>query len=294
MPENSISSDVFSHWSGQEVDDKWTVIGKKRDGILENEAAIPAANDRDDENRYVEYKLDSTPFEGNKVWSSLTDARTYEPRWDIRHNVKESDVSGTEDRSLTTPEASTTAKYIVDPSNAIQDTQRVKSETFPPVVRDYSPRTWSPFNPHFASPNLGSLWGLNPNFQHNTHHFAPEKFNDMGSYPEFQFGRPSPWKPSDISYHVKNAKPKVSSEVLKTLGIKQKTILSEETLPKFLHFNGYLCPGLFGYFGDVMDCRSFFICSWGVPYRFYCPSGTLWNPVESVCDWSRNVKCSKK
>lgn len=56
---------------------------------------------------------------------------------------------------------------------------------------------------------------------------------------------------------------------------------------------GYACPGLFGYFGDIMDCRSFFICSWGVPYRFYCPSGTLWNPAESVCDWSRNVRCRK-
>ncbi|KAL8558085.1 hypothetical protein ACOMHN_036744 [Nucella lapillus] len=57
-------------------------------------------------------------------------------------------------------------------------------------------------------------------------------------------------------------------------------------------YEGYACPGLFGFFGDVMDCRSFFICSWGVPYRFACPSGTLWNPARSVCDWSRDVTCS--
>ncbi|XP_076456323.1 uncharacterized protein LOC143290609 isoform X2 [Babylonia areolata] len=56
-------------------------------------------------------------------------------------------------------------------------------------------------------------------------------------------------------------------------------------------YEGYACPGLFGFFGDILDCRSFFICSWGVPYRFYCPSGTLWNPARSVCDWSRDVVC---
>ncbi|ESO86847.1 hypothetical protein LOTGIDRAFT_128569, partial [Lottia gigantea] len=47
------------------------------------------------------------------------------------------------------------------------------------------------------------------------------------------------------------------------------------------------------YFGDAHDCKAFFICSWGVPYRFHCPPGTIWSTAESVCNWSRDVTCQE-
>ncbi|XP_067685722.1 streptococcal hemagglutinin-like [Haliotis asinina] len=80
-----------------------------------------------------------------------------------------------------------------------------------------------------------------------------------------------------------------------SVGVRQKIVWSEPTLPQiFYQPDGYACPGLFGYYADAEDCRAFFICSWGVPYRFLCPKATLWNSIESVCDWSDNVNCSKK
>ncbi|XP_046357611.2 serine-rich adhesin for platelets-like [Haliotis rufescens] len=80
-----------------------------------------------------------------------------------------------------------------------------------------------------------------------------------------------------------------------SVGVRQKTVWSEPTLPQiFYQPNGYACPGLFGYYADADDCQAFFICSWGVPYRFLCPKATLWNSIESVCDWSNNVNCSRQ
>ncbi|XP_050405778.1 uncharacterized protein LOC126821401 isoform X2 [Patella vulgata] len=73
--------------------------------------------------------------------------------------------------------------------------------------------------------------------------------------------------------------------------VNQKTIWSESTQKHVTSPAGYSCPGLFGYYGDAHNCKAFFICSWGVPYRFHCPTGTMWSSKESVCDWNRNVIC---
>ncbi|XP_041371380.1 serine-rich adhesin for platelets-like [Gigantopelta aegis] len=82
---------------------------------------------------------------------------------------------------------------------------------------------------------------------------------------------------------------------LASLGIKQQTVVAEKPPAHSIYKNeANACSGLFGYYADLSDCRAFFICSWGIPYRFFCPHGTLWNPSEGVCDWALNVDCTRK
>ncbi|KAH9509775.1 hypothetical protein Btru_045165 [Bulinus truncatus] len=61
-----------------------------------------------------------------------------------------------------------------------------------------------------------------------------------------------------------------------------------------LAIDDFKCPGLFGYYTDSDNCSSFFMCSWGVSYRLQCSEGTLWNTVDSVCDWAANVSCDQR
>ncbi|GFS00699.1 hypothetical protein ElyMa_002820600 [Elysia marginata] len=54
----------------------------------------------------------------------------------------------------------------------------------------------------------------------------------------------------------------------------------------------FQCEQLFGHFGHPLDCQTFFACSWGVPHRFRCPHGSLFNQRKGICDWAANVPCS--
>ena len=44
-------------------------------------------------------------------------------------------------------------------------------------------------------------------------------------------------------------------------------------------------------FPDPTDCRSFFVCSNGVPIWVLCPDGLHFNDKLDVCDWPQNVPC---
>ncbi|CAD6198805.1 unnamed protein product [Caenorhabditis auriculariae] len=48
------------------------------------------------------------------------------------------------------------------------------------------------------------------------------------------------------------------------------------------------------FIADPEDCSTFYRCVWGRRVQMTCPSGTLFNPSLSVCDWPSEVKsCSK-
>ena len=47
-----------------------------------------------------------------------------------------------------------------------------------------------------------------------------------------------------------------------------------------------------GYYSDPKDCKSFYHCANGITYWKHCPGGLYFNPVNKVCDWPSNVKCT--
>ena len=40
------------------------------------------------------------------------------------------------------------------------------------------------------------------------------------------------------------------------------------------------------------DCSAFYQCSGAEKHQFFCPTGLVFNPDKSFCDWPRNVKCT--
>lgn len=47
-----------------------------------------------------------------------------------------------------------------------------------------------------------------------------------------------------------------------------------------------------GYYPDPKDCNSFYHCANGITYWKHCPVGLYFHPVNKVCDWPINVKCT--
>ena len=41
------------------------------------------------------------------------------------------------------------------------------------------------------------------------------------------------------------------------------------------------------------DCERFILCAQGKTLNKKCPDGLRYNARESVCDWSRNVRCNE-
>ncbi|XP_037078427.1 probable GPI-anchored adhesin-like protein PGA18 [Pollicipes pollicipes] len=54
----------------------------------------------------------------------------------------------------------------------------------------------------------------------------------------------------------------------------------------------FTCPQPNGLFSDPLDCQSYYNCGWGVPHHTTCPSGTLFDPAMSNCNWANLVSCS--
>ena len=40
------------------------------------------------------------------------------------------------------------------------------------------------------------------------------------------------------------------------------------------------------------DCSAFYQCSGAEKHQFFCPTGLVFNPDKSFCDWPSNVKCT--
>lgn len=53
------------------------------------------------------------------------------------------------------------------------------------------------------------------------------------------------------------------------------------------------CDGTHGYLPDPSDCGSFYMCSYGNPYRMPCLAGLVFNPDLMVCDHPSSYDCKE-
>ncbi|CDW54995.1 Acidic mammalian chitinase [Trichuris trichiura] len=55
----------------------------------------------------------------------------------------------------------------------------------------------------------------------------------------------------------------------------------------------FQCPSD-GLFPDPQSCNNFYQCAGGTAFKMQCPSGLMFNPKTSSCDYSSNVDCQEK
>ncbi|XP_046650258.1 probable endochitinase isoform X2 [Daphnia pulicaria] len=60
------------------------------------------------------------------------------------------------------------------------------------------------------------------------------------------------------------------------------TVTSAGTTP-------FACPGTNGAFPNPTNCRTFYMCSNGIPYLYDCPSNLVFNAATGNCDYEVNV-----
>ncbi|XP_046650259.1 integumentary mucin C.1-like isoform X3 [Daphnia pulicaria] len=60
------------------------------------------------------------------------------------------------------------------------------------------------------------------------------------------------------------------------------TVTSARTTP-------FACPGTNGAFPNPTNCRTFYMCSNGIPYLYDCPSNLVFNAATGNCDYEVNV-----
>ncbi|XP_076325216.1 uncharacterized protein LOC143233152 [Tachypleus tridentatus] len=53
------------------------------------------------------------------------------------------------------------------------------------------------------------------------------------------------------------------------------------------------CPEPYALFRDPHNCKRFYHCSHGIPYRKWCPADLHFNERLKVCDWPENACCEK-
>lgn len=53
-----------------------------------------------------------------------------------------------------------------------------------------------------------------------------------------------------------------------------------------------VCSTEEGFYASPRDCREFFRCHRGEPFRFRCPKGLVFNGVLKICDWPSNVNAA--
>ncbi|EFX74496.1 hypothetical protein DAPPUDRAFT_324314 [Daphnia pulex] len=60
------------------------------------------------------------------------------------------------------------------------------------------------------------------------------------------------------------------------------TVTSTGTTP-------FACPGTNGVFPNPTNCKTFYMCSNGIPYLYDCPSNLVFNAATGNCDYEVNV-----
>ena len=57
-----------------------------------------------------------------------------------------------------------------------------------------------------------------------------------------------------------------------------------------LSLSGF-CQTRAGHFKNPSDCRTFFVCIWGILHACACPPNTLFDEKIQVCNWDYMVTC---
>lgn len=72
------------------------------------------------------------------------------------------------------------------------------------------------------------------------------------------------------------------------------TVPPTTMIPKTTQGGSFVCPGN-GTYPDPAQCSNYYVCDNGTAFLFACPTGLVFNPAGSVCDWPSNVPgCNAK
>jgi len=54
----------------------------------------------------------------------------------------------------------------------------------------------------------------------------------------------------------------------------------------------FVCPMSDGHFPDSDKCDVYYTCAGGIPHKYTCQTGLMWNTLTNQCDWEQSVNCS--
>ena len=235
-----VSMEPFTRWAGTEVEDKWPAMKSR----LASAPGSASYNKRIARTRVFGNK-------GSNYNSFMVDLRqdhTHEPRWYDYVNARHGSRPSRKEASITTtltvnpsPSKDRSDDRKDAPSPKRKDSDSKFRSTFSYRYHP-SPSRWSPFSPQLVVPNLGTLWGLNPDPRLPRYEgklLKHQKLNDQGSPSRSKYIYPDASRPKlddsegstsgqkEVTYKVKAGGPTVSKLALNHLGLQQKTILSE-------------------------------------------------------------------
>ena len=235
-----VSLEPFTRWAGTEVEDKWPATKSR----LASAPGSASYNKRIARTRVFGNKGSSY----NSFMVDLRQDHKHEPRWYDYVNARHGSRPSRKEASIITtvtvnpsPSKDRSDDRKDAPSPKKKDSDAKFRSTFSYRYHP-SPSRWSPFSPQLVVPNLGTLWGLNPDPRlprYEDKLLRYQKLNDQGSPSRSKYIYPDASRPKlddsegsmagqkEVTYKVKAGGPTVSKLALNHLGLQQKTILSE-------------------------------------------------------------------